>query len=239
MRDPALLAFTQKSKAVGTLALPRYANQIQSVRCYARAQGYDLWLLSGGEFTTCAELWKAQNGYFFLKHCAAASLLQAQEPGYSLAVLDSDVVAAALDRSLDRWMQSRADLQFYERITGEEVMAGAWAATFESNYIAKNRPWVRAFLRQWASMKDRQPPGFSSADNGALHVVLVETLELSGASRVRELYAGLEAKVDNLQPYWSFVEASMRVLGPPRMWRMEQTSLGREHGCSAEADARS
>lgn len=154
-------------------------------------------------------------------------MLQAQEPGYSLAVLDSDVVAAALDRSLDRWMQSRADLQFYERITGEEVMAG--------NYIAKNRPWVRAFLQQWASMKDRQPPGFSSADNGALHVVLVETLELSGAGRVRELYGGLEAKVDNLQPYWSFVEASMRVLGPPRMWRMEQTSLGREHSCSAEA----
>ncbi|OLP88538.1 Cysteine proteinase 7 [Symbiodinium microadriaticum] len=249
MRDPALLAWAfaihaaaiqehhaaldigghvhpevQGSRHAGIAVLAddhfreRYANQIQSVRCYARAQGYDLWLLSGGEFTACAELWKAQNGYFFLKHCAAASLLQAQEPGYSLAVLDSDVVAAALDRSLDRWPGSSG-------ITGEEVMAG--------NYIAKNRPWVRAFLQQW-----------------------VETLELSGASRVRELYGGLEAKVsetlaytarerpqtgteqqvDNLQPYWSFVEASMRVLGPPRMWRLEQTSLGREHGCSAEAD---
>lgn len=35
-----------------------------------------------------------------------------------------------------------------------------------------------------ALLRSRKPPGFSSADNGALHVALVNILELEGAEHV-------------------------------------------------------
>eukprot|EP00913_Durusdinium_trenchii_P026132 g24514.t1 len=168
----------------------RYQLQIQSLRCYARAQGYDFWLLQGSEFPEC-QPYSSVEDFFFQKHCAIANLLEQQEDRYALAVLDADVVAVDLDRSLDMWMGSQGDLQFYKRITGEEVMAG--------NYIARNRPWVRQFLRNWASFKWRRPPGFSSADNGALHVALMEALERPEATRVAELYGNLTAMVEALR----------------------------------------
>ena len=112
------------------------------------------------------------------------------------------------------------------------------------NYLARNVPWVRQFLRHWvprfigighcdfaiqdsgserkvlkkvnrscleccsvsivpyssvsaicflmtsgcaslkALLRSRKPPGFSSADNGALHVMLANVLELEGADHV-------------------------------------------------------
>ncbi|CAK9092818.1 unnamed protein product [Durusdinium trenchii] len=194
----------------------RYQLQIQSLRCYARAQGYDFWLLQGSEFPEC-QPYSSVEDFFFQKHCAIANLLEQQEDRYALAVLDADVVAVDLDRSLDMWMGSQGDLQFYKRITGEEVMAG--------NYIARNRPWVRQFLRNWASFKWRRPPGFSSADNGALHVALMEALERPEATRVAELYGNLTAMVEDLTPYWHFVEEAMVYL-TARHWHMEDTKLG-------------
>ena len=35
-----------------------------------------------------------------------------------------------------------------------------------------------------ALLRSRKPPGFSSADNGALHVMLANVLELEGADHV-------------------------------------------------------
>ncbi|CAJ1428288.1 unnamed protein product [Effrenium voratum] len=198
----------------------KFHPQIEAVQCYARRQGYDLWLLNGTEFLECQRF---LNSFFFLKHCAVAGLLEQQSPEYSVAVIDGDVVPVVLNRSLDAWMEG-GDLAFYERVLGEEVMAG--------NYIAKNKPWVRKFLRTWANMMDRQPPGFSSADNGALHLVLLEALEVSGKEKVAALYSNLTETVDNLDPYWHFVKEAVRALGPPRKWNLDQTSLGREHHCS-------
>ncbi|CAJ1436648.1 unnamed protein product [Effrenium voratum] len=187
--------------------------------------------------------------FFYLKHCAVAEFLETQKEGrlgsdrYSAVVLDADVVAVALDRPLDFWLSSKSDLQFYERIAGPEVMAG--------NYIARNVPWVREFLRHWALLRSRKPPGFSSADNGALHVMLINALELDGAAQaprfrrdfaaisVTELYTNLTetqlqlpaATVNDLAPYWSFVRAAQKVLGPPRTWSLTSTAFGRRHGC--------
>ncbi|CAJ1438765.1 unnamed protein product [Effrenium voratum] len=199
----------------------RYRKQIESVRCYAQKQGYDLWLLRGTEFPACERLF-APADFFFLKHCAAAGLLEQQAPEYALAVLDADVMPVVMDRGLDAWMGG-GDLQFYERIAGEEIMAG--------NYIAKNKPWVRKFLQNWAARRWSQPGGFSSADEGALHVALVETLEVKARQRVAELYANLTAPVADLEPYFRFVEEAKRALGPPRKWLMDRTRLGQEHNC--------
>ncbi|CAE7464049.1 unnamed protein product [Symbiodinium pilosum] len=95
------------------------------------------------------------------------------------------------------------------------------------NYVAKNVPWVREFLRRWAYLRSHKPPGFSSADNGALHVMLVNILELQGAEQVNELYGNLTATVDNLEPYWTFVRAAKKALGPPRAWNLGATGFGR------------
>jgi len=195
----------------------RNAMQIQSIRCYAQQQGYDLWILNGSAFPQCIAF---RNDFFYLKHCAVAAFLETQSEGYVAAVVDSDVVAVALERGLDAWI-GQGQLQFYERIGGPEVMAG--------NYIAQNVPWVRDFLHHWAHLRSRKPPGFSSADNGALHVMLVNVLELEGAQHVNELYGNLTASVDNLEPYWNFIRSAKNALGPPRSWRLDSTSFGHRH----------
>eukprot|EP00440_Ansanella_granifera_P060891 gb/GFBE01066005.1/.p1 GENE.gb/GFBE01066005.1/~~gb/GFBE01066005.1/.p1 ORF type:complete len:416 (+),score=84.81 gb/GFBE01066005.1/:1-1248(+) len=221
----------QGSKPAGLVVMAdhefqsRYAPQIQTVKCFAQKQGYDLWLLTGEEFPKCSQYEEKQDGFFYLKHCSVAELLELQRPKYAAVVLDADVAAVVMNRSLDRWLDSDGDLQFYERITGEEVMAG--------NYVAKNKPWVRDFLHRWAAMFKDKPPGFSSADNGVLHVMLVEALELKGADHILRLYENLTAPVTNLDPYWAFVKDAKEVLGPPRAWRIDGTKLGRAHGCKS------
>ena len=67
------------------------------------------------------------------------------------------------------------------------------------NYIAVNEPWVLEFLRHWTHFRFRFPPGFSSADNGALHLALLEMLELPEALLVQQLYANLTATGQNSQ----------------------------------------
>ena len=193
----------------------KYPAQIQSMRCYAQQQGYDLWLLNGS-FPRCVAF---RNDFFYLKHCSVAELLETQPERYTAIVLDADVVAVVLDRGLDSWLRSKGELQFYQRIAGPEIMAG--------NYLARNVPWVRQFLRHWALLRSRKPPGFSSADNGALHVMLANVLELEGADHVSKLYSNLTALVDNLDPYWNFVKAAEKVLGPPRAWNLAETALGK------------
>lgn len=194
----------------------KYTSQIQSIRCYAQQQGYDLWLLNGS-FPRCVAF---RSDFFYLKHCAVAELLETRPERYTAVVLDADVVAVVLDRGLERWLRSPGELQFYQRIAGPEVMAG--------NYLARNVPCVREFLRRWALLRSRKPPGFSSADNGALHVALVNILELEGAENVSALYSNLTALVDNLDPYWDFVRAAEKVLGPPRAWNLANTAFGQK-----------
>lgn len=141
-----------------------------------------------------------------------AQLLALQTPSYAMVVVDSDVVAFVFERGLDYWLQRGGDLQFYERALGPEVAAG--------NYIAKNKPWVRSWLMEWSKFENRVPPGYSSADNGAVHVHLLETLELEGAERCSQQYASLTASVDDLNPYFAFINCAKTLLGPPRSWQM-------------------
>eukprot|EP00930_Biecheleria_cincta_P020725 TRINITY_DN15517_c1_g1_i7.p1 TRINITY_DN15517_c1_g1~~TRINITY_DN15517_c1_g1_i7.p1 ORF type:complete len:676 (+),score=105.00 TRINITY_DN15517_c1_g1_i7:244-2271(+) len=212
---PRCAAFEAKQRGnvgVAMLATPEfqsmYAKQIQSITCYARSQGYDLHVLNGAEFPVCK-----QANWFFKKHCMVAKLLELQTPGYSMAVIDSDVIAFVFERGLEYWLQRGGDLQFYERGMGPEVAAG--------NYIAKNKPWVRNWLMGWTSFDSRMPKGYSSADNGAIHVHLVETLQLEGAERCAQQYAQLTSKVENLHPYFAFINCTKTLLGPPRHWQME------------------
>ncbi|CAD7942884.1 unnamed protein product [Amoebophrya sp. A120] len=92
--------------------------------------------------------------------------------------------------------QPPADVMFFERIWGlenhNELMAGA--------YMVQNTARARRFLRQWASWEEQRPPGYSSADNGAIHMAVPEALGVS-ASHCEKKFAALTSDVTDLSPY--------------------------------------
>lgn len=186
-----------------------YKEQIQTLYCYAAKQGYDMWLLDVRTFSACGRFAKF---YFFQKHCAISEFLGQRPSGYKAVVVDGDVVAAVLERGLEQWTNVEADVQLYMRCTGHEIAAG--------NYIARNTPFARRFLMAWAERMYNTPKGYSSADNGALHLHVIETLGLRGAQTCADLYYHLVAEVTHLKPYYEFVHCTLNLLGPPRKWRI-------------------
>lgn len=150
-----------------------------------------------------------------------AKYLEGQPPETIVVVLDADVVVAVMERGLEQWARHDADLQFYERAAGKEIAAG--------NYMARNTVFARDFLMRWAKFSTRQPPGYSSSDNGAIHVHIIETLELEGAPRCAKLYSNLRDHMDKaLKPngsFWNFVQCTKDTLGTPRAWKASGGSL--------------
>eukprot|EP00928_Gymnodinium_smaydae_P039462 TRINITY_DN26957_c0_g1_i1.p1 TRINITY_DN26957_c0_g1~~TRINITY_DN26957_c0_g1_i1.p1 ORF type:complete len:1121 (+),score=244.71 TRINITY_DN26957_c0_g1_i1:157-3519(+) len=187
-----------------------YKKQIDTQRCLARAHGYDMWVLESRSYRKCSKYFQ---NFFFLKHCVVSQFLGDQAAGYVAIVLDADVVAVVLERGLEQWTNVESDLQFYERVWNDEIAAG--------NYIARNTPFARMFLMQWAGWMSHQPKGYSSADNGAIHQHLVETLQLPGTDRCRKKYRALVADVSDLDPYFDFVRCTKQLLGPPRHWNVK------------------
>eukprot|EP00927_Polykrikos_kofoidii_P046521 TRINITY_DN40738_c0_g1_i1.p1 TRINITY_DN40738_c0_g1~~TRINITY_DN40738_c0_g1_i1.p1 ORF type:complete len:682 (+),score=56.37 TRINITY_DN40738_c0_g1_i1:151-2046(+) len=186
-----------------------YKEQILSLYCYAAKHGYDMWHLSMRAFPKCARFGRE---FFFQKHCVVSEFLAQRRPGYTAVVVDGDVVAAVQERGLEQWINYDADVQLYERAAGAEIAAG--------NYIVRNTPWAREWLIGWANRMSRIPKGYSSADNGALHVHVIETLQLNKSDICVKKYSKLVADVTNLGPYFDFVNCAKGLLGPPRKWRV-------------------
>ncbi len=187
---------------------------------------------------------KHNNDFFYRKHCMVACYLEVHRldqtkgsnlisneshPGrtpieFKLAtglprasfvfVFDADVLAGLPARPLDFWIQRLqrygADLALYERCQPfGEIAAG--------NYIAANSDTSVRFLRNWARMVADRPPGFSSADNGAIHVKMLE--EMGSAADYQHcytVYQNLTALSDNLEPYAEFVQCCRERVGMGR-----------------------
>ena len=66
---------------------------------------------------------------------------------------------------------------FYERWFSGEVVAGG--------YGVRNNRKTREFLKMWADLELNQPKGFSSADNGAIHVALMKWFIGNNDTKVR------------------------------------------------------
>merc|ERR1712032_1439635 len=154
--------------------------------------------------------------FFFQKHCIVAKFLETRPPENIIFVLDADVVAAVLERGLEQWARFEGDVHLYHRAANREIAAG--------NYMVRNAPWARKFLHAWCDFHKRQPSGFSSSDNGAIHVHILETLDLEDAPRCAAMYHNLveavEVAMKNNGSYWNFVECCVQALGPPRQWRV-------------------
>jgi hypothetical protein len=207
-------SFEFKSHKVGLVVVAdmqyrdMYADQIKTHRCYAAWRGYEYMLLDGQAYPSCQRFTQ----FFFRKHCIVSEFLSGKPSDYVAAVIDADVVATVLDRGLEEWIDAGGDIHFYERVWCFEIAAG--------NYLARATPWVRNFLMRWAEFMFLQPAGFSSADNGAIHLHLVQSLELEGAAHCRKLYSELHTQgTSDLNDYFRFVNCTKSLLGPPRLWR--------------------
>ena len=86
----------------------------------------------------------------------------------------------------------------------------------------RNKEKTRKFLKMWADLEFLAPKGFSSSDNGAIHVALMKWFIGINKTRVKQcisIYNALEDpleepfKVSNLKPYWKFVNCARRTLG--------------------------
>ncbi|CAD7942655.1 unnamed protein product [Amoebophrya sp. A120] len=100
------------------------------------------------------------------------------------------------------------DVMLFERAWGleqhNELMAGA--------LMVRNTPRARRFLRQWASWEQERPQGYSSADNGAIHLAVPEALGIP-MSHCQEKFATLTAYVSNLTPYANVLKCVREHLG--------------------------
>lgn len=184
----------------------RYQTQIQSLRCFADKHGYELKIPTGSEYNAC----RGYKDYFFKKHCTVAEWLETQHKNLVAAIVDADVVSAVFDRGLEKWANHPADVQVYQRCLLPEIMAG--------NYMVRNTAFARTFLRNWAKYNFEMPRGFSSSDNGAIHLVVQDTVQAIDFPKCKKLYKGLNKPVTDLKDYFSFVKCTTDALGPPRDW---------------------
>lgn len=130
-----------------------------------------------------------------------------------VAVLDSDVVAVVHERGLEKWARHPADIQLYQRDLLPEIMAG--------NYMVRNTPTARSFLRTWADYNKVKPSGFSSSDNGAIHLVVQKLSGVAGYDECYGLYRGLNSGGQDMDAYFNFTNCALKHIGEPRDWNLK------------------
>ena len=83
-------------------------------------------------------------------------------------------------------------------------------------YGVRNKEKTREFLKMWADLEHDAPMGFHSSDNGAIHLALMIWFIGKNDTGVRQcfkIYRALNDSVENLTPYWNFVNCARRTLG--------------------------
>lgn len=183
----------------------RYQPIFDKMQEYADRHDYSWTILNNGYFeekggtpTECM----VYKTFFFLKHCMIAAWMEWE--GFpetdSIYVFDADVAPYRMNVSLDHWTQMNETLVLYVRGWSPEIMAG--------NYLIRNSIAGRNYLRSWAQYEQHKPRGFSSADNGALHILLLRQLGLEKwdpLGKCGQEYKNLVAPVTNMDPYWHYV----------------------------------
>ena len=154
----------------------------------------------------------------FRRACIVADYMyHSTKEGDIILLFDADYVPYRHKRSLDTWAkklqvpqrlsaaeslseQTPIDFVVYDRGHLDEIAAGS--------YFARSSPKMIRFLMDWSRYDYRVPPGFSSADNGAIHIHLLRSLgiEPEEGGVCGKLYSNLTASVDNLQPYQEYLK---------------------------------
>ena len=195
-----------------------YAAQTASMRAYAHNHGYNFTFLDPHrDVPVCTRRYPTD--FFFQKQCAVGVFLRSLPPRQALMTLDGDVVAGSPGVPMDKWLRDDDDIVLYERDWTFELAAGGT--------IVRNTNFGHEFFDHWQNYYLHRPRGFSSADNGAIHLAVNQLLGLPMEECV-SMYHNLVASVDNLKPFYQFVACTRRQLGPPRRWPLHFLKTGQQ-----------
>lgn len=172
----------------------KYKAQMDTIKCYAQKHDHRFHYL---DVKNCSNI----QGFFFKKHCQVSQFLKSIPDDDIVFVFDGDVITKSDNLNMELPIDDfENDLIFYQRCWSKEIAAG--------NYIVKNSPQARKFLYEWSNWFSKQPKGFASADNGAIHLQILKSLYGTSSIRYQKclnMYNNLTSSVHNLTSYWSFV----------------------------------
>ena len=151
--------------------------QIEAVKCYCENKSLPLHVFSLKKTSKCK-----QNIAYYRRHCLLSEIMKNWKENDFSYVIDSDVIAH--DYEDNHWeyqdLEKSYDLIFYERWWSGEIMAGG--------YAVKNNEKTREFLKKWAELEKDEPKGSAdSADNGAIHVAIMNWFKGPNNTRGKSL----------------------------------------------------
>ncbi|CAD5213491.1 unnamed protein product [Bursaphelenchus okinawaensis] len=142
----------------------KYKIAQDTLHCYLKGTNYEAFFV---EIFDDPEVQKHchHEEIFFLKHCAASVYLKKVD---WLLVLDADTMVANPNHCIEEYIDERVNVILYNRFFNHEIMS--------ANYLVKNTQFGHDFLMGWADYQYKKPNSFNAADNGALHIHVLETV---------------------------------------------------------------
>jgi hypothetical protein len=211
-----------------------YAQNIKSVRQYARQHRYNAHVVD----PTRSQFQKGCGSADHMNTCVVKEFLKTMPAGYSLIVMVADVDGHGFLSKVEHTgsMLHQLDVSLYMRCGSDEITAG--------NYIVRNTPLGRKFLEEWSGLEEwtklNQAQGsISTRDNGALHLLVVNTLLEAGeipeankedAKQCNDKYHEMNDKQNvtdggsDLDPHLEFVKTCTRAFGEPKIWTLNPSS---------------
>lgn len=197
----------------------KYRTNLDLMTCYAKKHNYIFELFKPDDCNVIAPNCTSLKDAFFRKHCCVAGYLELQRSKgrkRSVFVLDADVTVAVMNRGLDEWIKGSrdSDIVFYEREFGGEIAAG--------NYMVRPTQYAIDFLSAWSQWEHHRPSGFSSGDNGPLHLMLQSAFNRGDVkihtphytySQCKYTFDHLKANVNHLTEYYDFISCTRKSIG--------------------------